>query len=90
VSVIVSPPPDDTVAQSLYARQTREFVRRILDESKGAGTYYPNEWVAEDYNPFQDPADPTVPGSEDSPDTVTAVALWLARHAPTVSTPQTR
>jgi len=90
VSVIVSPPPDDTVAQSLYARQTREFVGRLVDESKGAGTYVPNEWVAEDYNPFQDPADPTVPGSEDSPDTVTAVALWLARHAPTVSTPQTR
>jgi hypothetical protein len=88
VSVIVSPPPDDTVAQSLYARQTRDFVGRIVEESKGNNTYIPDAWVAEDYNPFQDPADPTVPGSEDSPDTVTAVALWLARHAPTTRTPE--
>jgi hypothetical protein len=88
VSVIVSPPPDDTVAESAYARQTRELVEKIQDASKGDTSYLPDEWVAEDYNPFQDPADPTVPGSEDSPDTVTAVALWLARHAPTAETPK--
>ncbi len=88
VSVIVSPPPDDTVAQSLYARQTRDFVQRIKAESNGQTTYFPDAWVAEDYNPFQDPADPTVPASEDSPDSITAVALWLARHAPTVASPK--
>ena len=79
VSVIVSP----YTGRTTYLADTQNFVQTLI-----AAGAVPTQWVAENYD-VPVPADyPNRLGSEDQPNTVDNIALWLARNAPTAAQTQ--
>jgi hypothetical protein len=69
---LISPYP----TRRYFSRDTREFVSTLL-----AHNAVPTEWAVDDYE-NTDPNNARAMGPETRPNTTTAVALWLAVHAP--------